>query len=211
MSVRSEAVRRRLPSNSPKRDRTISYCSPVSRRAGNLLMNVATDPKANNANAGFATQLAQPIVIASSTGVSSTANTIDTTTPPAYVTSAVSFADDAVAPDSWAAVQGTKLAPKTDIASTFPFPTSLDEVTVSIQDSAAVTTAAPIWFISANQINFLVPASVASGAAVVTVTSGGTMTGRGGILIDSIAPALFTVNGGGAGRALGAAVLTHAQ
>jgi uncharacterized protein (TIGR03437 family) len=178
---------------------------------GNLLMNVATNPHANNANANYVAQLGQPIVIAASTGVTSMSNTIDTTTPPAYVTSAVSFADDAVAPDSWAAVQGTKLAPKTDIAATFPFPTNLDGVTVSIQDSAGVTTLASIWFISANQINFLVPTGVAPGAAVVTVTSGTTVTGRGGILIDSIAPALFTVNGSGAGPALGAAVLTHAN
>ena len=165
-------------------------------------MNVATDPRANNANAAFAAQLGQPIVIASSTGVTSTPNNIDTTTPPAYVTSAVSFADDAVAPDSWAAVQGTKLSPKTDIATTFPFPTNLDGVTVSIQDSAGVATLAPIWFISANQINFLVPPGIASGAAVVTVTSDGAVMGRGGILIDSIAPALFTVNGSGTGPAL---------
>jgi uncharacterized protein (TIGR03437 family) len=82
-------------------------------------------------------------------------------------------------------------------------------VTATIQASAGTNHAAPIYFISQKQINFLIPAGCALGAAVVTIANGATTTGRGGILIDSLAPALFTVTGSGVGTPLGAWVLTH--
>ena len=88
-------------------------------------------------------------------------------------------------------------------------PVNFDGVTVTIQDSAGTKHAAPIYFISPKQNNFLIPSGCALGAAVVTVASSGINTGRGGVLIDSLVPALFSITGSGAGTALGASVLTH--
>jgi uncharacterized protein (TIGR03437 family) len=68
-----------------------------------------------------------------------------------------------------------------------------------------------MWFISSGQINFLVPAGIPAGAAVLTVSANGKVTGRGGIMIDTLAPALFSNDGSGGGAALGAAVLTRAD
>jgi len=183
----------------------------VGSITGNLLMNVSTNPNANNPNPARIPELKQPIAIVSSSSITSTPNTIDAVTARAYVTSAISFSDQAIAPDSFAAVFGTNLAPKVDTAFTDPFPPSLDGVMVTIVDSAGVSHAAPIVFIAPTQINFLVPSDCAVGAAVVTVTSGTATTGRGAILIDSIAPALFSVNSSGAGTALGSSVLTHSD
>jgi uncharacterized protein (TIGR03437 family) len=148
-------------------------------------------------------------VIAASANIGTSGNVVDALTLPAFVTSGVSLADDAVATDSWAAVKGTNLAPLFDVATTDPLPLIFDGVTVTIRDSAGTNHAAPIYFISQKQINFLIPSGCALGAAVVTIASGATTTGRGGILIDSLAPALFTVTGSGAGTPLGASVLTH--
>ena len=178
---------------------------------GNTLMNVALAPGTGSPVAALQAQLAQALVTVSDSGVTATPNTVDSTTAPAFVTSAVSYADDAIAPDSWAAVFGSKLAGQSDVATTVPFPTNLDGVTVTITDAAGVARAAQVWFISPGQIDFLVPTGCATGAAVVTVAAGGTVTGRGGILIDGLAPALFSVDGSGTGAALGAAVLAHAD
>jgi uncharacterized protein (TIGR03437 family) len=175
---------------------------------GNLLMNVASNASANNPPAQYVASLGQPVAVASSLNVVSTPNTVDNATAPAFVTSAVSFSNEAIAPNSWAAVFGTNLAPQTDVASALPFPQSLDGVSIAIGDSAGKTTPAQIWFISSGQINFLVPDGIAPGAAVVTVTSGGKVAGRGGTLIDPLAPALFA---DGSGAPLGAVVLAHAD
>ena len=77
------------------------------------------------------------------------------------------------------------------MATSVPFPTSLDGVTVTLTDSTGVVRPAQVWFISPGQIDFLAPTNCAPGAAVLTVASGGSVTGRGGILIDALAPALF--------------------
>ncbi|MDP8978954.1 MAG: hypothetical protein M3O35_00025 [Acidobacteriota bacterium] len=177
--------------------------------SGNLFMNVSTEPDANNPNPAMISQLGLPIVIAASSNIGTSGNIVDSMTPPALVMSGVSMTDDAVAPDSWAAVKGDNLAPLLDVAATDPLPVNFDGVTVTIQDSAGTKHVAPIYFISPKQINFLIPSGCALGAAVVTVASSGTNTGRGGVLIDSLAPALFSITGSGAGTALGASVLSH--
>jgi uncharacterized protein (TIGR03437 family) len=174
----------------------------------NLLMNVSNAPTANNPNPAFIPQLSQPVAVVASTGVTQTGNTVDATTPVALITSAVSFSNEAVATDSWVAVLGKGLAPKTDLASASPLPTQFDGVSVTITDSSGKAYPAGVWYISSGQINFLMPAGPVNGAAVVTVTVNGTPSGRGAILIDGLAPALFSVDGSGTGVALGTAVLT---
>jgi uncharacterized protein (TIGR03437 family) len=159
--------------------------------SGNFLMNVSAQPGANSPNSAL--QLGQPIVIAASANVTPAANTIDTHTPPVSVTSAASFADDAIAPDSLAAIGSS---------------VSIDAVTIT--DSAGVDHAATLESVSPGQVIFLVPSDCAPGAAVVTVSSGGATTGKGGVLIDSLAPALSSADGTGTGLALGEAVLTSA-
>ncbi len=163
------------------------------RLNGNTTMNVA----------------APALSTISSTGVDTDGNLIDTSTAAAQVFSGASASDEAIAPNSWAIVRGTNLASKTDIAATDPLPAVFDDASVIITDSAGAYHMAPILFVSPQQINFLVPPDCPIGAAVVTVTAKGATVARGGILIDSLAPALFSAGGSGGGAALGSALLFH--
>jgi uncharacterized protein (TIGR03437 family) len=80
---------------------------------------------------------------------------------------------------------------------------------ITITDSTGVDPAT-LESVSPGLVVFLVPSGSALGAAVVTVSSGGANTAKGGVLIDSLAPALSSADGMGAGLELGTAVLTSA-
>ena len=103
-----------------------------------------------------------------------------------------------VAPDSIASSFGTNLATSTEAATTTPLPTTLAGTSVSITDSASVTVAASLIFVSPTQINFLMPSTMALGKATVSVVSaGGTVQGT--VLVSNVSPAFFTANSSGSG------------
>ena len=103
-----------------------------------------------------------------------------------------------VSPGCWVAIFGNNLAPASATASTVPLPTLLGGVAVSIAGLAA-----PVLFVSANQVNALIPfeATIPANSVVpVMVTSpGGSVTYN--IRLTRNAPAIFTRNGAGTGRA----------
>jgi uncharacterized protein (TIGR03437 family) len=72
---------------------------------------------------------------------------------------------------------------------------------VTIKDSAGSEYAAPLFFVSPNQVNYLVPASVAEGLATVTITNAAGVVARGLVNIGRIAPAVFSANASGRGWA----------
>jgi uncharacterized protein (TIGR03437 family) len=108
--------------------------------------------------------------------------------------SAASYVRDAIAPDSIVAAFGTNLATGLAIAQTLPLPTSLNGTSVRVNGVLA-----PLFFVSPGQVNFLVPASTAEGAAVIEVTSGDATLSRGSFAAATVAPGLFTANASGAG------------
>jgi len=120
---------------------------------------------------------------------------------PLAAVSAASFSADAIAPEAIAASFGTGLATTTMVANTIPLPTELAGTKVRVNGVPA-----PLFFVSATQINFLVPAGVLTGAAVVEIVSGDNTLSRGAINLVSTAPSLFTSNASGAGAP--AAVVT---
>ena len=79
-------------------------------------------------------------------------------------------------------------------------------MTVSITDSAGMTRLAPIYSISASQVNYIVPAGSASGVASIAIGSS-----TGGAQIDSVAPGLYSANANGAGVAAATAALYPAS
>lgn len=103
-----------------------------------------------------------------------------------------------VSPGCWVAIFGNNLAPAPATASTVPLPTMLGGVSVSIAGLAA-----PMLFVSANQVNALIPFEAtipANNVVPVMVTSpGGSVTYN--IRLTRDAPAIFTRNGAGTGRA----------
>ena len=125
---------------------------------------------------------------------------------PLAVAPAASFDREAgVAPESIATAFGAGLAGGTAVASGAGLPVELGGVSVSIADSRGVSRAAPLFAVFPNQVNFLVPAGTAAGAAVVTVRSGqGTFAGN--VTLRAVAPALFSADGTGRGAAAATAL-----
>jgi uncharacterized protein (TIGR03437 family) len=102
-----------------------------------------------------------------------------------------------VAPGSVATAGGLGLATGAAATGAVPYPTMLGGTTVSIIDAGGRTTAAPLLYASSTQVNFLVPANVATGIARVAVTAGGTTVTSSYVPIATVAPALYTLNGTG--------------
>jgi uncharacterized protein (TIGR03437 family) len=83
-------------------------------------------------------------------------------------------------------------------ASALPLPTQMQNVEVLVGG-----TPAPIFYLGNNQINFQVPSSTATtGTVEVTVqrTDTGQILGDSPLAMDTVAPALFTLNGSGQGQ-----------
>jgi len=79
-----------------------------------------------------------------------------------------------VAPGSIAAGFGVNIATQMTVATSLPLSTTLGSTTVTITDSKGVSTPAPIYMVSDGQVNYMVPATVALGAATVTAVGNGT-------------------------------------
>jgi uncharacterized protein (TIGR03437 family) len=115
--------------------------------------------------------------------------------------SAASFLGPELAPESIVAAFGTALATETLSASGLPLPTTIAGTTVRLRDSAGIERLAPLFFVSRDQINYLVPAGTATGVGVVTVVSGDGKLSIGGVQIAAVAPGVFAANSNGRGVA----------
>lgn len=115
--------------------------------------------------------------------------------------SAASFAlNGSLTPDGIVAGFGAGLSTNVAQASALPLPTTLDGTSVLVNGVAA-----PLFFVSPGQINYLIPTATANGTATITVQRNGVDTAQGTATIDTVAPALFSANASGQGVA--AAVL----
>ena len=124
--------------------------------------------------------------------------------------SAASFTGPAIAPDSIASTFGEGLATGTGSASAAPLPATLAGSTVSVTDSRGATHAAPLFYVSPGQVNFLVPAAVAPGDATVTLSRTDAISFRGPVRISPVAPGLFAANANGRGVAAAVALRANA-
>jgi len=70
-------------------------------------------------------------------------------------------------------------------------PFSLGEVTFTVKDSSGVERPAPLYAVTSNQVNYVVPSGTTAGIASVTAKSGDRFIGEGDILIEPVAPSLF--------------------
>jgi uncharacterized protein (TIGR03437 family) len=111
----------------------------------------------------------------------------------AMITSAASFEQGPQAPGSLVTAWPqyfSVLATATESASTPDWPETLGGATVQVRDSSGTTKAAQLSYASPGQINFRMPAPLASGAATVVIQAGGkTITSR--INIQPVYPSLF--------------------
>src|SRR5580658_8307417 len=96
-----------------------------------------------------------------------------------------------VSPGSLVSIFGTNLAPQTTAASAIPLPQSLAGVSVQIDNIAA-----PLLYVSANQINAQIPWEVAaSGSVSVIVTNNGVQSAPVDVAIGSYSPGVFASAG----------------
>jgi uncharacterized protein (TIGR03437 family) len=115
------------------------------------------------------------------------------------VTSAASFVANEAAADGIFSAFGAGMAAGTQAANTLPLPTNLLNTTISVRDAAGTSRPAALFFVSSAQINFLMPAQTASGAATVTINAADGSTYQGNINVLPVAPGLFTFNANGQG------------
>jgi uncharacterized protein (TIGR03437 family) len=120
--------------------------------------------------------------------------------------SGASYVGPAVAPGSFATIFGQGLSPITDLAGSTVYPTSLGSVSVQITDTTGRAALAPLSYVSAKQVNLVVPAELAAGPATVTVMRSEIARATGNLQIDPVAPAIFTADGSGRGVAAALAI-----
>jgi uncharacterized protein (TIGR03437 family) len=125
-----------------------------------------------------------------------------TATPPPTQMSVVSNASYTapVAPDSIVTMLLPGLAISQGMANA-PLPLSLNGVSVTVQDSAGTVQQAPLFFVSANQINLANPPGLAAGSAVFSVLTGEGPLASTTATLATIAPGLYSANGTGVGVA----------
>ncbi|MFN0109725.1 MAG: hypothetical protein ACKVZH_12800 [Blastocatellia bacterium] len=120
--------------------------------------------------------------------------------------SSASFLSTAIAPESITSVFGDGLASSTVVASAVPLPTQLGGTSVTVRDSAGTDRLAPLFFVSAGQINYQMPAGTAPGDATVTITANDGRRSTGRARIETVAPGIFTANSSGEGVAAAVAL-----
>ncbi len=121
--------------------------------------------------------------------------------------SAASF-EPALAPGAIASAFSSDLATSTSSATTVPLPTELAGTRLRITDSVGVERLAPLFFVSPEQVNFLVPPESATGSATVRATTADGRTIAGWIELKALAPGIFSANADGHGLAAAQVVYT---
>jgi len=107
----------------------------------------------------------------------------------------------ALAPDAIASLYGAGMASTTQAAASLPLPLSLAGVTVNVTDSAGTVRPAPLFYVSPDQVNCLIPSGTAIGVATITVSGAGGAMFSGTATIAATAPGLYTANSAGSGPA----------
>lgn len=110
-------------------------------------------------------------------------------------------AGPALAPGSLASGYGAGLAAGAAQADSLPWPQELAGVKVTLTGEDGVPRPAPLLSVSPEQINYLVPESLARGWSRVSVARGGASVAAGRVWIEPVAPALFSADGSGCGPA----------
>ena len=96
---------------------------------------------------------------------------------------------------------GSGLSDTTRAATAVPLPTTLDDVSLKVIDSAGTERLAPLFFISPPQINYVMPDGTANGAARIQVIRNGVIVSTETVQIETIAPGIFSANATGDGVA----------
>jgi uncharacterized protein (TIGR03437 family) len=112
---------------------------------------------------------------------------------------AASYQRPPLAADAIVSIFGSNLANQTLVAQSATLPTNLGNTTVSVTDAKGVARPASLYFVSAGQINLVIPDGTALGPAVVTVTNPEGVQSSSTVEIASVSPGFYTMNQTGSG------------
>ena len=121
-------------------------------------------------------------------------------TPPTIVSSA-SFATTPQARGAIATAFGSNLSIDTGSAATIVLPTTLAGTSATLNDNSGVDRPIQLFYVSPDQINFLVPAVAAVGPALMTIRRADGRAQNGVFTVTAAHPALFAANSNGGGVA----------
>ncbi len=129
-------------------------------------------------------------------------------TPDVVTANSASGLATEISPNGIGSAYGIELATSTVIGTdTDPntagiqLPTTLGGTTVTVKDSGGTTRTAPLFYVSAGQINYQIPNGTTAGIATVTITNSTGGISTGSVTVASVAPGVFTVLQNGSGLA----------
>lgn len=111
--------------------------------------------------------------------------------------SAADFSYGPMAAHSIVSAFGKHLALTTASASPPALPTTLGGCSVSVEDQTGAVSQAQIYYASPEQVNFVLPADLEAGSAIVTIATPDGQSASTEIQIATVAPKLFVVNSNG--------------
>lgn len=125
----------------------------------------------------------------------------------AATVSAASFTPR-IADKAIVAAFGKGLATRNASATSLPLPTNLGGTTVKVRDSNGVERLAPLFAVTAEQVNYQIPAGTAAGTASILITNADGISATGEFNVTATAPAIFTASANGMGAAIALDALT---
>lgn len=117
--------------------------------------------------------------------------------------SAASLSRGALAPESIVSAFGAGLAEVTQVGAGPQLPTNLAGTTMKVRDVNGIERPSPLFFVSPNQINYLLPAGIAPGPAAISIYKGNEKLFNCQIEVAHVAPGFFTINSSGSGYPVG--------
>ncbi|MES1260719.1 MAG: hypothetical protein ABUS49_03200 [Acidobacteriota bacterium] len=116
-----------------------------------------------------------------------------------FVLSGASYRGQRVAPDSIVSVFGSHLAIESEQAATSPLPAVLGGSTASVTDSRGQQSLVPFYFSSPGQLNLVLPAALATGPAILRITSADGSVSSAAVDIARVAPGIVAADATGRG------------
>ena len=99
---------------------------------------------------------------------------------------------------SAASYDGASVAPASIVSA---FGSGLADSVVTVKDSAGVARSAQVLIALENQLNFVVPEVTATGAAKISILNGNQLAAGALVMVEKVAPAIFSANASGKGVA----------
>jgi uncharacterized protein (TIGR03437 family) len=129
----------------------------------------------------------------------------------ATTVSAASFLPGGVATEAIASAFGEDFGATAEGARTTPLPLELSNTRVYVTDANMVERAAPLFFVSPTQINYLIPEGTIAGEAKIAIAHKGKVVSTGTLHIAERSPAFFTANSDGKGAPAAYAIRVKAD